>query len=48
MIGTASKGYTELLSLVSRPALMVLGGAFSMKLLSAVNGFINEGFAAVI
>lgn len=47
LIGTASKGYTELLSLVSRPALMVMGGAFSMKLLSAVNGFINEGFAAV-
>ncbi|EBH7428839.1 DotA/TraY family protein [Salmonella enterica] len=47
LVGTATKGYTELLSLVSRPSLMVMGGVFSMKLLSAANAYFNEGFAAV-
>ncbi|SUC48988.1 DotA/TraY family protein [Pantoea agglomerans] len=47
LMGTAQKGYMELLSLIVRPSALVIGGVYSMKMMNVAGSVINEGFAGV-
>lgn len=47
LIGTAQKGYMEILSLIVRPCALIIGGVYSMKMMNVAGTVINEAFASV-